>query len=59
MKIFLNTKFWKKLRKEKTLIFENIPECQLQNAVEKWDLGIFMCGFWRPEEKDIKNPNVP
>ncbi len=30
---------------EKTSIFENFDECQIQNAVERWVLGILEGGF--------------
>ncbi len=51
-------KIEKQLRQTKTFIFENFEECQLQNAVERWVLGIFECGFWGSTGKRVKKPSV-
>ncbi len=55
----LGKKISRKLRKIKTLIFENFHDCQLRNTVERWVLGMFECGFWGLTEKHVKKPTVP
>ncbi len=52
-------KISRKLRKTKTFIFENFQESQLQNAVQRWVLGNFECGFRGSGEKHVEKPIVP
>ncbi len=51
-------KISRKLRKTKTFIFENFQECQLQNAVEIFVLGIFECRFRGSTEKHVTSLTV-